>query len=80
MCYGLTTSAEQTITIPTNAVAFDNAPVDQFVAGRKVFVVVKEDGSTAVLIGAVKSCDRNLGLPRPAHRVPGTCSRVRGLH
>ena len=47
---------EQTITIPTSAtvVAFDKAPADQLAVGRKVFVVVKEDGSeaAAVVIGA----------------------------
>ena len=47
---------EQTITIPTSAtvVAFDKAPVDQLAAGRKVFVVMKKDGSeaAAVVIGA----------------------------
>jgi hypothetical protein len=47
---------EQTITIPTSAtvVAFDKAPVDQLAVGRKVFVVMKKDGSeaAAVVIGA----------------------------
>ena len=47
---------EQTITIPTSAtvVAFDKAPADQLAAGRKVFVVMKKDGSeaAAVVIGA----------------------------
>ena len=47
---------EQTITIPTNAtvVAFDKAPADQLAVGRKVFVVMKKDGSeaAAVVIGA----------------------------
>jgi hypothetical protein len=47
---------EQTITIPTSAtvVAFDKAPADQLVAGRKVFVVMKKDGpeAAAVVIGA----------------------------
>src|SRR5258705_2325050 len=46
---------EQTITIPTSAavVAFDKAPADQLTAGRKVFVVMKKDGSeaAAVVIG-----------------------------
>ena len=47
---------EQTITIPTNAtvVAFDKAPADQLAVGRKVFIVMKKDGSeaAAVVIGA----------------------------
>jgi hypothetical protein len=47
---------EQTITIPTSAtvVAFDKAPADQLTVGRKVFVVMKKDGSeaAAVVIGA----------------------------
>ncbi len=47
---------EQTITIPTSAtvVAFDKAPADQLAVGRKVFVVMKKDGSeaAAVVIGA----------------------------
>jgi hypothetical protein len=47
---------EQTITIPTSAtvVAFDKAPADQLAIGRKVFVVMKKDGSevAAVVIGA----------------------------
>ena len=47
---------EQTITIPTSAtvVAFDKAPADQLAAGRKVFVIMKKDGSeaSAVVIGA----------------------------
>ena len=47
---------EQTITIPTSAtvVAFDKAPADQLAAGRKVFVIMKKDGSeaAAVVIGA----------------------------
>jgi hypothetical protein len=47
---------EQTITIPTSAtvVAFDKAPADQLAVGRKVFVVMKKDGSeaSAVVIGA----------------------------
>ena len=47
---------EQTITIPMSAtvVAFDNAPADQLAVGRKVFVVMKKDGSeaAAVVIGA----------------------------
>ena len=49
-------SGEQTITIPTSAtvVAFDKAPADQLAVGRKVFVVMKKDGSeaAAVVIGA----------------------------
>jgi hypothetical protein len=47
---------EQTIIIPTSAtvVAFGKAPADQLVADRKVFVVMKKDGSeaAAVVIGA----------------------------
>jgi hypothetical protein len=47
---------EQTITIPTNAtvVSFVKAPADQFVVGRKVFVVMKKDvaEAAAVVIGA----------------------------
>ncbi|TMK49106.1 MAG: hypothetical protein E6G70_09720 [Alphaproteobacteria bacterium] len=47
---------EQTITIPMSAtvVAFDKAPADQLAVGRKVFVVMKKDGSeaAAVVIGA----------------------------
>jgi hypothetical protein len=47
---------EQTITIPTGTtvVAFDKAPADQLAVGRKVFIVMKEDGSeaAAVVIGA----------------------------
>lgn len=47
---------EQTITIPTSAtvVAFDKAPADQLEVGRKVFIVMKKDGSeaAAVVIGA----------------------------
>jgi len=47
---------EQTITIPTSAtvVAFNKAPADQLAVGRKVFVVMKKDGSeaAAVVIGA----------------------------
>ena len=47
---------EQTITIPTSAtvVAFDKAPADQLAVGRKVFIVMKKDGSeaTALVIGA----------------------------
>ena len=47
---------EQTITIPTSAtvVAFDKAPPDQLAVGRKVFIVMKKDGSeaAAVVIGA----------------------------
>ena len=47
---------EQTITIPTSAtvVAFDKAPADQLAIGRKVFIVMKKDGSeaAAVVIGA----------------------------
>jgi len=47
---------EQTITIPMSAtvVAFDKAPADQLAAGRKVFVIMKKDGSeaAAVVIGA----------------------------
>ena len=47
---------EQTITIPTSAtvVAFDKAPADQLAVGRKVFIVMKKDGSeaTAIVIGA----------------------------
>ena len=47
---------EQTITIPASAtvVAFDKAPADQLAVGRKVFVVMKKDGSeaAAVVIGA----------------------------
>jgi hypothetical protein len=47
---------EQTITIPTSAtvVAFDKAPADQLATGRKVFVIMKKDGSeaSAVVIGA----------------------------
>ena len=48
--------SEQTITIPTSAtvVAFAKAPADQLAVGRKVFVVMKKDGSeaAAVVIGA----------------------------
>ena len=47
---------EQTITIPPSAtvVAFDKAPADQLAVGRKVFIVMKKDGSeaAAVVIGA----------------------------
>ena len=47
---------EQTIMIPPTAtvVAFDKAPADQLAAGRKVFIVMKKDGSeaAAVVIGA----------------------------
>jgi hypothetical protein len=47
---------EQTITIPTSAtvVAFDKALADQLAVGRKVFVIMKKDGSeaSAVVIGA----------------------------
>jgi hypothetical protein len=47
---------EQTITIPTSAtvVAFAKASADQRAVGRKVFVVMKKDGSeaAAVVIGA----------------------------
>ena len=47
---------EQTITIPTSAtvVAFDKAAADQVAVGRKVFIVMKKDGSeaAAVVIGA----------------------------
>src|SRR5437588_161152 len=47
---------EQTISIPTSAtvVAFDKSPADQLAAGRKVFVIMKKDGSeaSAVVIGA----------------------------
>jgi hypothetical protein len=47
---------EQTIAIPTSAtvVAFGKAPADQLAVGRKVFVVMKKDGSeaAAVVIGA----------------------------
>jgi hypothetical protein len=47
---------EQTITIPASAtvVAFDKAPADQLAVGRKVFVVMKKDGSeaAAVVVGA----------------------------
>jgi hypothetical protein len=47
---------QQTITIPTSATvaAFDKAPADQLAIGRKVFVVMKKDGSeaAAVVIGA----------------------------
>src|SRR5262252_2029108 len=47
---------EQKITIPTSAtvVAFDRAPADQLAVGRKVFIVMKKDGSeaAAVVIGA----------------------------
>ncbi len=47
---------EQTITIPESAtvVAFNKAPADQLAVGRKVFVVMKKDGSeaAAVVIGA----------------------------
>jgi hypothetical protein len=47
---------EQTITIPTSAtvVAFAKVPTDQLAVGRKVFVVMKKDGSeaAAVVIGA----------------------------
>ncbi len=47
---------EQTITIPasTTVVAFGKAPADQLTVGRKVFVVMKKDGSAAaaVVIGA----------------------------
>src|SRR5260370_40591196 len=47
---------EQTITIPASAtvVAFDKAPADQLAVGRKVFIVMKKDGSeaAAVVIGA----------------------------
>jgi len=49
-------NGEQTITIPTSAtvVAFNKAPADQLAVGRKVFVIMKKDGSeaTAVVIGA----------------------------
>jgi hypothetical protein len=47
---------EQTITVPTSAtvVAFNKAPADQLVAGRKVFIVMKKDApeAAAVVIGA----------------------------
>src|SRR6201982_3717079 len=47
---------EQTITIPTSAtvVAFDKAAGDQLRDGRRVFIVMKKDGSeaAAVVIGA----------------------------
>jgi hypothetical protein len=47
---------EQTITIPPSAtvVSFDKVPADQLVVGRKVFIVMKKDGSeaAAVVIGA----------------------------
>lgn len=47
---------EQKITIPTSAtvVAFDKAPADQLAVGRKVFIVMKKDGSeaAAIVIGA----------------------------
>src|ERR1700733_14457351 len=47
---------EQTITIPTSAtvVAFDKAPAGELAVGRKVFIVMKKDGSeaAAVVIGA----------------------------
>ena len=47
---------EQTIMIPPTAtvVAFDKAPADQLAVGRKVFIVMKKDGSeaAAVVIGA----------------------------
>ena len=47
---------EQTITIPTTAtvVAFNKAPADQLAVGRKVFIVMKKDGSeaAAVVVGA----------------------------
>ena len=47
---------EQTITVPTSAtvVAFDKAPAGQLETGRKVFVVMKKDGSevSAVVNGA----------------------------
>ncbi len=47
---------EQTITIPTSAtvVAFNKAPADQLVVGRKVFIVMKKDApeAAAVVIGA----------------------------
>ena len=47
---------EQTIMIPptTTVVAFDKAPADHLAVGRKVFIVMKKDGSeaAAVVIGA----------------------------
>ena len=47
---------EQTITIPTDAtvVAFDKASADLLAVGRKVFIIMKKDGSeaAAVVIGA----------------------------
>jgi hypothetical protein len=47
---------EQTISIPTDAtiVSFVKAPADQLAVGRKVFIVMKKDGSeaTAIVIGA----------------------------
>ena len=47
---------EQKITIPTSAtvVSFVKAPADQLAIGRKVFIVMKKDGSeaSAVVIGA----------------------------
>jgi len=47
---------EQTIIIPTTTtvVAFDKAPPDQLAVGRKVFIVMKKEGSeaAAVVIGA----------------------------
>src|SRR3977135_3958317 len=47
---------EETLSAPTSAVVFpfDKAPADQLAAGRKVFVVMKKDGSeaAAVVIGA----------------------------
>ena len=50
------TKGKQTITIPLGAtvVAFNKTPADQLVVGRKVFIVMKKDGSeaTAVVVGA----------------------------
>jgi hypothetical protein len=47
---------EQKITVPTSAtvVSFVKAPADQLAVGRKVFIVMKKDGSeaSAVVIGA----------------------------
>jgi hypothetical protein len=70
---------EQTITIPTSAtvVAFDKAPADQLAVGRKVFVVMKKDGSeaAAVVIGAeglkppMQRCDRSRRGDRPHVRL-----------
>ena len=49
---------EQTITIPASAtvVAFDKAPADQLAVGRKVFVVMKKDGSEAAAVVIGNSC------------------------